>query len=110
VATTQIRRRLLSVPGVSQVTAIGGDTRQYQVVLSPERLRAYGLSALEVAEALRGANENVAAGILVAGVQETIVEGIGRVHDGDIGATVVAVREGVPITANHPGSVASAPP
>ena len=75
VATTQVRRRLLSIAGVSQVTPIGGDTKQYQVVLSPERLRAFGLSPAEVARALEETNENVAAGVLVSGAQETIVEG-----------------------------------
>ncbi len=97
-ATTTVRRRLLSVPGVSQVTAIGGDTRQYQVVLAPERLRAYGLTAGDVARALEQASENVAAGVLVQGGQETVVEGIGRFAGlEDIGLTVVAVRDGVPV-------------
>ena len=44
VATTQLQRRLLSIAGVSQVTPIGGDSKQYQVILSPERLRAYGIA------------------------------------------------------------------
>jgi len=105
-ATTQIRRRLLSVPGVSQVTAIGGDTRQFQAVLSAELLRAYDVTALEVVEALAGTNENVAGGVLVAGTQETIVEGIGRVRsEADIAATVVTVRAGVPVTVADLGVV-----
>ena len=51
VADTTIRRRLLSVPGVAQVIPIGGGVKQYQVVLSPARLRAYGLSLSDVAGA-----------------------------------------------------------
>ncbi|MSR63014.1 MAG: efflux RND transporter permease subunit [Planctomycetes bacterium] len=105
-AVTQIRRRLLSVAGVSQVTPIGGDTKQYQVVLAPERLRAYGLAASEVVEALTRTNENVAAGVILEGAQETIVEGIGRVrNEADIAATVVDVRAGVPVTVADLGRV-----
>jgi CzcA family heavy metal efflux pump len=97
-ATTTIARRVLSVPGVSQVTAIGGDTRQYQVVLSPERLRDHDLTAEDVVRALQGTNENVTAGFLREGGQETLVEGIGRVRDAaDLAATVIAVRGGSPV-------------
>ncbi len=110
VATTQVRRRLLSVAGVSQVTPIGGDTKQYQVLLSPERLRGFGVPPSEVARALQGTNENVAAGVLVAGPQETIVEGIGRVRSvEDIGKTMVAVRGEVPVRVSDLGEVALGP-
>jgi len=98
VALTDLRRRLLSIAGVSQVTPIGGDTKQYQVVLAPERLRAFGISPAEVAEALAETNENVAGGVLVSGAEETIVEGIGRLRTPeDIGKTVVAVRGDRPV-------------
>ena len=106
IATTQMRRRLLSVAGVSQVTAIGGDTRQYQVVLSPERLRAFGIAPAEVARALEETNENVAAGVVVNGAQETIVEGIGRVRTpDDIGKTVIAMRGDRPVRIADVGAV-----
>ncbi len=110
VAMTQIRRRLLSIAGVSQVTPIGGDTKQYQVVLSPERLRAFGLSPAEVARALEETNENVAAGVLVSGSQETIVEGIGRVRTPeDIGKTVVTLRGEAPVRISDLGTVGVSP-
>lgn len=106
VAVSQVRRRLLSVTGVSQVTPIGGDTKQYQVVLSPERMRAYGIAASDVATALQGTNENVAAGILPQGAQEAIVEGIGRVTSTeDIASTVVTLRAGVPVKVSDLGVV-----
>ncbi|MFN0008806.1 MAG: efflux RND transporter permease subunit [Planctomycetota bacterium] len=105
-ATTQIRRRLLSIAGVSQVTPIGGDTKQYQVILSPERLRAFGLSPTEVARALEETNENVAAGVLVSGPLETIVEGIGRARTPeDIGNTLVALRGETPVRVSDLGTV-----
>jgi CzcA family heavy metal efflux pump len=110
VAMTQLRRRLLAIAGVSQVTPIGGDTKQYQVVLSPDRLRAYGLSPTEIARALRETNENVAGGVLVSGAQETIVEGIGRVRTaGDIGSTVVALRGETPVRVADLGAVGIGP-
>ncbi|MCI0588391.1 MAG: efflux RND transporter permease subunit [Planctomycetes bacterium] len=106
VATTRIRRRLLSIAGVAQVTPIGGDAKQVQVILSPERLRAFGLSPVEVARALEETNENVAAGVLVDGPQETIVEGIGRARTPeDIGKTVVALRGEVPVRVSDLGTV-----
>lgn len=105
-ATTVVSRRLLAEPGVSLVTPIGGDTKQYQVVLSQQRLAAYDLTPAEVLEALRATNENVAGGVLVAGTEERIVEGIGRIRDeGDIASTVVTVADGVPVTVADLGVV-----
>jgi CzcA family heavy metal efflux pump len=107
VAKTQIRRRILSVAGVSQVTPIGGDEKQYQVVLSPARLRAYGIALSQVESALEGTNENLAAGVLISGPQESIVEGIGRIRTvEDIADTVVTVRDGVPVKVSDLGAVA----
>ena len=57
-----LRKRLLAIPGVSQVIPIGGEMKQYQVLLRPERLSAYGIAVDEVVEALRETNENTSAG------------------------------------------------
>ena len=67
IAKSQVRRRLLSVAGVSQVTPIGGDEKQYQVVLSAQRMKAFSISMDEVTEALRHSNENVSAGFIING-------------------------------------------
>ncbi|MCB9508514.1 MAG: efflux RND transporter permease subunit [Myxococcales bacterium] len=105
-AATTMRRRLLAIPGVSQVTPIGGDTKQYQVILSQESLRARDVTASEVLRALEETNENVAGGVISSGTQETIVEGIGRIRDeDDIRGTVVALRAGVPLTVGELGLV-----
>ena len=105
-ADTAIRRRLLSVPGVAQVVPIGGGMKQYQVVLSPARLRAYGVTVAEVAAHLRETNRNVSAGLLVEGGQERLIHGVGRVRSpADIGETVVAVRDGVPVRVGQLGVV-----
>src|SRR6476469_3541382 len=74
VADTIVRRRLLGVPGVSQVTPIGGAERQLQVVAHPERLRANSISLTELLDAVRGASQNTSAGIFVEGAQECVLE------------------------------------
>jgi len=105
-AKSQIRRRLLSAPGVSQVTPIGGDEKQYQVVLSAQRMRALQVSMEEVADALREGNENVSAGFLVEGGTESVLRGIGRIENReDIEDTVIASRRGRPITLGDLGVV-----
>jgi CzcA family heavy metal efflux pump len=97
-AETVVRRRLLSVPGVSQVTPIGGERKQYEAVLSPAKLWSYGVSVAEAAQALGDSNLNVTAGFLVEGGSEHLTIGAGRVRTlADIGETVVAAPGGVPV-------------
>jgi CzcA family heavy metal efflux pump len=93
IADTTIRRRLLAVPGVSQVTPIGGAERQFQVIAHPDDLRANNVSLTELLSAVRGASQNTSAGIYTEGAQEYVLEAIGRVRTvQDIGETVVALR------------------
>ena len=93
-----VRPRLLAVPGVSQVVVIGGQVRQYQVVVDPERLLAYGVALDEVLEAAAASNRNVSGGIYRSGGGEVLIRGIGRARNlEEIGLTVVAVRDGVPV-------------
>ena len=98
IAETQVRRRLLAVPGVSQVVATGGGERQFQVVVSPERLVAAAVSIDEVAEALRRASRNTSAGFRVASGQEYLIQGVGQIRTiADIEQTVVTTRDTRPI-------------
>lgn len=93
-----VRKRLLAVPGVSQVSNIGGDTRQYQAELDPQRLQAFGVTVGEVITALKGANENFAAGVMKKTGQEYMIRGVGRVRTtADLEQVVVAARGGVPV-------------
>lgn len=93
-----LRRRLLAVPGVAQVIPIGGDVRQYQVDVRPERLAAYGLTLEDVIEAVSETNANSSAGFVTQGGQEYLIRGVGRVDViEDIGLTAVAVIDQVPV-------------
>src|SRR4026207_2220282 len=59
-----IRPRLLGVSGVAQVMIIGGDTKQYQVLVDPEKLRDYKLTLKEASDAVAAANVNASGGFL----------------------------------------------
>lgn len=109
-ADQTLRRRLLAVPGVAEVINIGGDERQYQVTLNPERLGAHGVTVDQVLQALRDGNQNAAAGFLVAGGQEYLLQGIGRIQTlDDIGATVVTRRGGLPVLIRDVATLAVGP-
>ncbi len=106
IADTALRRRLLSVPGVSQVAPIGGDVKQYQVQLSPEKLLHYNVSVDQISRALSSSNENVSAGFLLEGGSAYLVKGAGRFTSlSDIEQTVVSAVEGVPIRIADLGKV-----
>ena len=106
VADTVIRRRVLAVAGVAQVTPIGGGQKQYQVRLSPDKLRAYDVSLTEVQDAIRAGNENTSAGFRVAGGQEYLIQGFGRYSNLDeIRRTVVAQHDATPVYVSDLGSV-----
>ena len=93
IADTTVRRRLLAVPGVSQVTPIGGAERQFQVIAHPDALRANNVSLTELLSAARGTSQNTSAGVYTEGAQEYVVEAVGRVRTpAEIGETVVALR------------------
>jgi CzcA family heavy metal efflux pump len=94
-ADTVVRRRLLAVAGVSQVTPIGGAERQYQVIAHPEQLRANHVSLTELLEAVKGASQNTSAGVYTEGPQEYVLQAVGRVRRPDeLGETVVVLRGG----------------
>jgi CzcA family heavy metal efflux pump len=98
VAETVVRRRILAVPGVSQVIPTGGGQKQYQVSIDANRLRQYNVTLDQVETALRQANRNSSAGFRVAGGQEYLIQGLGRVSSVDeIGEIAVIARQGRPV-------------
>jgi len=101
-----LRKRLLSVSGVSQVIPIGGGVKQYQVLLRPEAMAGLDVSFEQVAEALRSTNRNASGGFFVRGSQEYLIRAVGRTATvDDLAATVVAVRDGHPITVRQVADV-----
>jgi CzcA family heavy metal efflux pump len=101
-----LRRRILSVPGVAEVINIGGDEKQYQVTLKPDRLAAYGVTVDEVLKAVRDSNENAPAGFYKESGQEYLIQGIGRVQRiEDIGEIAIKQRAGQPVLVRHVGDV-----
>ncbi len=74
-----LRQRLLSVPGISQITVIGGDVKQYQVLASPEKLRAHGLSLHNLEEAVANTNVNSTGGFILRDYEESLVRNLGRI-------------------------------
>lgn len=75
-ADRTIRPRLLSTGGVAQVTVLGGDIREYQILLSPDRMRHYGVTLSEVLAATEGMNRNATGGVLYEYGSEYIVRGM----------------------------------
>ncbi len=105
-AENRVRRRLLAVPGVAQVTPIGGEVKEYQVHLDPERMRAHGLSLSDVSDALAASNENISAGFAIEGGSELLVHGLGRIRTpADIADTAVTAVEDVPVRVSDLGRV-----
>lgn len=85
-----LRTRLLSMGGVAQVSVIGGDIKEYQVLLSPERMRHYGISMDEVLAATRGMNLNANGGVLYEYGNEYILRGmVSTQHIEEIAESVV---------------------
>ena len=91
--------KLRSVPGVIEVNAMGGEAKQYQVVLDPKRLAAYKLSLGQVYETLRRNNANIGGGYIERNRESYVIRGEAQYQDPrDIGNTVVTTDEsGTPV-------------
>lgn len=71
-----LRPRLLSTGGVAQVTVIGGDIKEFQILLNPDRMRHYKVSLDEVADMVDGMNQNASGGVLYEFGNEYIIRGL----------------------------------
>ena len=97
-----LKYELKAVPNVAEVATLGGVVRQYQVVLQPDRLRAYGITHRDVIEAIRGANQEAGGSVLELAEAEYVVRATGYLRNLDdfrsiplrTGAAGVPVRLG----------------
>ena len=105
-----IRPRLLSVPGVAQVTIFGGGVKQYQVIVDPGELQAHHLSLGDVMTAAARANQNAEAGFLDSSGQSLVIQGFGRVRSvEDLQNAVIGLKNGLPVQIRDVAAVRLAP-
>lgn len=98
IADRQIRPRLLSLPGVANVSVLGGDAKEYQIRLLPDKLQQHGISISQVNDAVEGMNSNAAGGVVYDYGNEYIIKGdIATTDVAQLANTVVTVNNGVPV-------------
>ncbi|WP_303916378.1 efflux RND transporter permease subunit [Bacteroides mediterraneensis] len=95
-----IRPRLLSTGGVAQVAVLGGDIKEYQILIHPDRMRHYGVTLGEVMAVSRNMNQNTNGGVIYEYGNEYIVRGVLSTDDvHKLGRAVIkTTAEGAPIT------------
>ncbi|HRF10540.1 MAG TPA: CusA/CzcA family heavy metal efflux RND transporter [Candidatus Accumulibacter phosphatis] len=105
-----VRLMLRTAPGVDDVTTWGGQEKQFQVQINPQKLIKFGVSFKAVMEALTANNRQVGGQYLNLGQEQYLVRGLGLVADStDIGNIVIAEREGVPIYVREVAEVKEGP-
>lgn len=110
-AEFELRNHLLSVSGISQVVAIGGELPEYQVLVRQERLRLYGLSVADVVKAAAQAHSTRSAGFLgnVEGKELPMRQTAQVQRPEDIAASVLTWHDGMPVTIGDVAEVRLAP-
>lgn len=95
-----IRPRLLSTGGVAQVAVLGGDIKEYQILIHPDRMRHYGVTLGEVMAVSRNMNQNTNGGVIYEYGNEYIVRGVLSTDDvHKLGRAVIkTTADGAPIT------------
>ncbi len=102
----QVRRAFRRIPGVIDVTAFGGTTKEYHVDIDPGRLISYGVNLSQAMTALQNSNANVGGNYLALGAQNYNVRGVGLINGiEDIENVMVAQKDGTPIYVKTLGNV-----
>ena len=93
-----VERRLRIVPGVADISSLGGKTKEYQAEIDLNKMMSYGLTLPQIITALSVSNSNVGGRTIALGEQSVNVRGIGVIGSvGDIEKTVLTQRNGVPV-------------
>ncbi|MBK6966326.1 MAG: efflux RND transporter permease subunit [Bacteroidales bacterium] len=101
IADWNIKPVLLATGGVSQVTIIGGDYKQYQVLADPQRMKHFNVSMSELADVCKGISQNSSGGALRQYGNEYVVRGIARTADIDaLGNSYIKSINGRPVKIN----------
>lgn len=103
-----VRQRLLTIPGVSQVFTMGGERKQFQVLVDPDAMLRYGVTLEEIETAVAGSNENGTGGYLDRqGPNELLVRALGRIQSiDDLKKVPVIIRDGRPVLLTQVANVA----
>lgn len=97
-----IERELVSVPGVADVVSFGGEEKVYEIKINPTELVNYGLSPLDVYEAVSKSNINVGGDVIQRGDQAYVVRGVGLLDNiEDIGNILIQVKGSTPVLVKH---------
>lgn len=98
IAEWNIKPLILATRGVSQVTIIGGDYKQYQILANPQKMKYYNVSMFELADVCKGISQNSTGGVLRQYGNEYVVRGIGRTSDLEVlGNSYIKSINGKPI-------------
>jgi cobalt-zinc-cadmium resistance protein CzcA len=101
-----VEKKMRSVPGVVDVNPFGGLTKQYQVLIDPSKLKAYGLNLSQVFTALANGNANAGGSYVEHGTELYVVRGLGLINNiSDIQNIAVATVNGTPIRISDVGTV-----
>lgn len=93
-----IRPRLLSTGGVAQVTVLGGDIKEYQILLNPEKMKYYGVGLNQVMAGVQNLNQNTAGGVLYEYGNEYIIRGILSTNQvSALGKSLIKIENDIPV-------------
>ena len=105
-----VKYNLRTVPGVTEVLSFGGDVKQYQLRVDPRTMLQYGVSMLDIRQAVGANNRNVGGGYITRGPEEYIIRGIGLAENiGDLGNIIVARRGVTPVYVRNVAEVVIGP-
>ena len=101
-----VERKLRSVPGIADIVSFGGEVKTFEVSVNPNQLATYGVSALELYQAIANSNVNVGGDVIQRSSQAYVVRGIGLINNvREIGDIVVKNVGGTPILVRNLASV-----